>query len=97
MKCFKENVETVPVEEVLTRFLEMKASNEAKDDLLNQPPKTARDNIKNVFSIFIPTEEYFVTPVIVNVNILIFVLMALTGVHIMLPDNQSLIDWGSEF
>jgi len=69
----------------------------AKEDLLNQPPRTSRDKIKNAFSVFIPTEGYFFTPIIVNVNILIFVLMVISGVDIMLPDNESLINWGANF
>ena len=69
----------------------------ADEDLLNQPPQTYREKIKNAFSIFIPTEGYFFTPLIVNVNILIFVLMVISGVDIMLPDNVSLINWGANF
>lgn len=97
LRSFKENVGVVSSEEVSTRFLEIKSSIEAKDDLLNQPPQTSRDKIKNVFSIFIPTEGYFFTPIIVNINILVFVSMVISGVHIMLPDNESLINWGANF
>jgi rhomboid protease GluP len=65
--------------------------------LLNQPPQTSRDKIKNVFSVFIPTEGYFFTPIIVNINILVFAAMVISGVHFMLPDNDSLIKWGANF
>ncbi|MBS1556528.1 MAG: rhomboid family intramembrane serine protease [Bacteroidetes bacterium] len=97
LKGFKENMGAVAPEEVAKRFLEIKSGTEAKDDLLNQPPQTARDKIKNVFSIFIPTEGYFFTPIIVNINILVFAAMVISGVHFMLPDNDSLINWGANF
>lgn len=73
------------------------STDSADEDLHNQPPQTYRDKIKKAFSIFIPTEGYFFTPLIVNVNILIFVLMAISGVDIILPDNVSLINWGANF
>jgi rhomboid protease GluP len=94
---FNENIGILSLEEVSSRYLELKSNMDSKEDLLNQPPLTSRDKIKNAFSIFIPTEGYFFTPLIVNLNILIFLLMVISGVHIILPDNESLINWGANF
>lgn len=49
------------------------------------------------FSIFIPKKGYFITPILVHLNILIFIIMALTGVNIVSPDNDSLLLWGANF
>ncbi|MCP4269697.1 MAG: rhomboid family intramembrane serine protease [Candidatus Brocadiaceae bacterium] len=49
------------------------------------------------FSIFKPTSGYFITPILINLNLLIFILMAVSGVNILLPDNDSLINWGANF
>lgn len=97
LKSFNECIGVVSQEEAATKFLEIKSNIDSSQDLLNQPPQTSRDKIKNVFSIFIPTEGYFLTPIIININILVFILMVISGVHFMLPDNQSLINWGANF
>src|SRR5690606_34795589 len=53
--------------------------------------------IKDFFSIFKPTQGFFITPILLDLNILIFILMAISGVNIMLPDNESLLNWGANF
>jgi len=59
--------------------------------------ETSQGKITSFFSIFIPTEGYLVTPIIVNLNILMFVLMALTGVNVMMPDIESMLAWGANY
>nr|WP_315206884.1 rhomboid family intramembrane serine protease [uncultured Flavobacterium sp.] len=49
------------------------------------------------FSIFIPTKDYFITPILININILIFLLMSFSGVNIFVPKTQDIIDWGGNF
>lgn len=49
------------------------------------------------FSTFIPTKNYFITPILVNLNILIFIIMSLSGVNIFAPKTQDIIDWGGNF
>ncbi|WP_276482419.1 rhomboid family intramembrane serine protease [Paraflavitalea pollutisoli] len=66
-------------------------------DELRQPPPTATDNAKSILSLFIPTKGYFVTPIIVILNIVVFLLMVFSGVHIMEPDSESLLKWGANF
>lgn len=65
--------------------------------VLNVDPASSKDSIKNFFSVFVPNEEFSITPLLLDANILIFVLMAIDGVNIFLPDNQSLLDWGANF
>jgi rhomboid protease GluP len=67
------------------------------EDVLNTTPLNTKQKITNFFSIFIPTEGYFITPIILNLNILIFAVMALSGVGVFQPDNQDLLNWGANF
>ena len=48
-------------------------------------------------TIFKPVAGYFVTPILVNLNILVYVLMVIAGVNFFLPDNESLLRWGADF
>lgn len=67
------------------------------EDVLNTAPLSAKQKINNFFSIFIPTEGYTITPIILNLNILVFAVMAIFGVGIFEPENQDLLNWGANF
>jgi len=67
------------------------------ENYLSQQPISAKGKITGFFSVFMPTNGYFITPVIINLNIAIFVLMVVSGVNFLLPDTQSLIAWGANF
>ncbi|MDP9041369.1 MAG: rhomboid family intramembrane serine protease [Bacteroidota bacterium] len=54
-------------------------------------------NTKGILSIFTPVKGYYVTPILINLNILVFLLMVISGVGIMLPTTQSLLGWGANF
>ncbi|SDD27721.1 rhomboid protease GluP [Mucilaginibacter pineti] len=68
-----------------------------EDDILKLPPPTVSDQIAGFFSFFKPTKTYFITPILVNLNILIFILMVIKGVSFIEPDSQSLLNWGANF
>ncbi|OKS84635.1 rhomboid family intramembrane serine protease [Mucilaginibacter polytrichastri] len=46
-------------------------------------------------SYFVPGEGYFVTPILIGFNILIFILMVCTGVSFFEPNVQSMVAWGA--
>lgn len=46
---------------------------------------------------FMPRKDYFITPIIMDLNILVFVLMVLSGVSPISPDGPSLIQWGADY
>jgi len=52
---------------------------------------------KNIFSIFVPVEGYFITPILIIINILAFIAMSISGVNILMPDSESLLLWGANF
>ncbi len=60
-------------------------------------PSRKTTGIQSVFSIFIPTEGYFITPILININILVFILMLVSGASILQPDNEVLLFWGANF
>jgi len=66
-----------------------------KNVLSKSQPETKK--ISGFFSIFKPVKGYFVTPILININILIFIAMIISGVHFLMPDIQSLVDWGANF
>jgi rhomboid protease GluP len=84
-------------DDVVIKLLEIKAQTHQEETSVNQPLESSRGKIKNIFSIFIPTEGFYVTPVIVNLNIFIFILMTIGGADVFLPDNESLLQWGANF
>jgi len=58
-------------------------------------PRQKQD--RGFWGLFVPSEGFVVTPVILYLNILVFVLMVLGGASILMPDTQILIDWGANF
>jgi len=43
---------------------------------------------------FIPHENYLITPILLYLNVFVFLLMILSGVHFLTPNVESLIGWG---
>ncbi len=46
---------------------------------------------------FIPTKDYYITPILIYINIIVFVLMVISGVGIMDPASEDLINWGANY
>jgi len=61
----------------------------------NESPGTSLEKNRSFLSFFIPREGYYVTPIIVDINILVFILMALSGVSLFEPSVENLITWGA--
>jgi rhomboid protease GluP len=64
-------------------------------DVLLHQQKTSTSHASDILAIFKPVKGYFVTPIILNINLLVFALMAMAGVGILVPDSESLINWGA--
>ncbi len=60
-------------------------------------PLTTKDKLTDFLSIFRPVEGYFVTPIIIILNLAVFVGMVSTGVHFMIPESEDLVKWGANF
>lgn len=54
-----------------------------------------RSSFKDYLQIFIPTKDYFFTPIVIFLNIIVFLLMAIDGTSIIAPAAEDLIQWGA--
>jgi rhomboid protease GluP len=54
-----------------------------------------KGSFKDYLAVFIPTKEYFFTPILIFLNILVFVLMVVDGTNIISPAAEDLIKWGA--
>ena len=70
--------------------LQPKLASQEKD-ILTQPTNDT------FLSFFIPRTNYFITPIVVDLNILIFILMVICGVGFIVPEAQSILKWGANF
>lgn len=85
-------------EELDEAFLELKPQLALpEEDVLQLPPPTGKEQLTGFLSIFKPVEGYFITPILVNLNLLIFIAMIVSGANIILPDNDTLLNWGANF
>lgn len=85
-------------EEIESKLAELRQGYASKeDDILNKPPSTSKEKITDFYSIFKPTEGYFISPILININLLVFIAMLISGVHIFMPENQDLLNWGANF
>ncbi|CCH02811.1 Rhomboid protease gluP [Fibrella aestuarina BUZ 2] len=60
-----------------------------------QPPSTSPSG--SLRDVFWPRPGYVATPILMGINILVFVGMVLTGVNIMSPTGQDLVNWGANY
>jgi len=98
MSKFKYLKEKYSIEQLSDKFSELTISippNE--EELLNQPLKSSKDKITNFHSIFIPKEGFVITPILIDLNIIVFVLMLMNGAGFIVPDNQVLMNWGGNY
>lgn len=67
------------------------------EDELSLPPATKAQQFQDFLSMFKPVKGYFVTPILMNLNILIFILMVVLGAGIFSPESADLLTWGANF
>ncbi len=51
----------------------------------------------DLLAVFKPAKDYFITPIILNLNLAVFLLMAANGVSMAQPDSVSLLTWGANY
>lgn len=67
--------------------------NERKKFLSGKKPK--QDDLVDMFNFLIPKEPHFVTSIILDLNILVYLLMIFSGVHLISPNGLELLEWGA--
>ncbi len=84
-------------EELTARYQSLLENNAiAFDGYLNRLPASG-NQVPGFMAVFKPAKDYFITPILADINILIFILMAISGVNIMEPGNENLLKWGANF
>ncbi|MGE9313481.1 rhomboid family intramembrane serine protease [Niabella sp. CJ426] len=68
-----------------------------EDEVASHEAPAKSQSLKNLLSLFVPVPGFFVTPILINLNILVFIAMVATGVHVLTPDGESLVRWGANF
>ncbi|HQO50186.1 MAG TPA: rhomboid family intramembrane serine protease [Bacteroidales bacterium] len=63
----------------------------------SKSPLAAKSRLAGLSSIMIPVQGYFITPILIILNILFFAVMIISGVHMFLPSHESLLLWGANF
>lgn len=70
----------------------------AAEEIISEEGAQAKSqNFKSLLSIFVPAPGFFITPILINLNILVFIAMIAAGVHVLTPDGESLLRWGANF
>ncbi len=68
-----------------------------QDNSQEEYQEVKKSKNKHPLFAFIPKGHYFFTPIILDINILVFVLMIISGVSPVLPTAESLIGWGANY
>jgi rhomboid protease GluP len=63
----------------------------------NKEKERAISSFYSVFSFLIPTKDYLITPLLLYLNILIFLVMFFSGVSFFSPTTREIIDWGGNY
>lgn len=58
---------------------------------------TEVQEVNRFYEYFIPSQSYIVTPILLYFNLLIFILMVVSGVSPIMPDETDLLNWGANF
>jgi len=97
ISLFNEKRNQMPSEELGAKYSYLREHNFINTGNLTDQQLSPKDQYPGVIDLFIPRKDYFITPLLIDANLLVFLIMALTGVSIMEPDSASLLKWGGNF
>jgi len=66
-------------------------------DSLEETTESTGTKKENFLQILIPHKGYIITPILIYLNIIYWIIMVVNGVHFMEPDNEGLLYWGANF
>lgn len=66
-------------------------------ETLNSNSPTNETNVKDMLSFFMPGEGFYITPIIVDLNILVFIAMVLSGLGFISFRAVDLLSWGANY
>ncbi|KFF16639.1 rhomboid family intramembrane serine protease [Chryseobacterium sp. JM1] len=60
--------------------------------------RTEKDtDLKEIFEFFIPKKDFFITPIIINLNVLVFIAMVIAGFGLISFKGDDLLSWGANY
>ncbi len=68
---------------------------ETERKMFSKGKKPKQDDLAVILNYLIPKGEHFATSIILDLNILVFLLMIFSGIHIISPNGQELLHWGA--
>ncbi|MDJ1500688.1 rhomboid family intramembrane serine protease [Xanthocytophaga agilis] len=71
--------------------------NESEVDRFERSLPPEENELKEIFDLFIPTTDYFVTPILINLNLLVFIVMVCSGLGFISFKGPDLLQWGGNF
>lgn len=69
------------------------SSSEHKRQLQGRKPR--KDDLVEMLRFLIPQREHYATSLILDLNILVFLIMVFSGVHLLYPNGSELLQWGA--
>lgn len=76
----------------------LSTNNEIQPSGSNEETAPKRREKKRSFqALFFPRKGFIATPILIFINVLVFILMVASGVGFMSPDTLSLLKWGADF
>lgn len=69
------------------------SENERKRFLSGKKPK--QDDLVDMLNYLVPKGDHFATSIILDLNIIVFLLMIFSGIHIISPNGLELLQWGA--
>ncbi len=64
---------------------------------INESEKNKHPHAREKYGALIPSKTYVVTPVLIYLNILVFLAMVFSGISVFNPNNERLLQWGGNF
>jgi rhomboid protease GluP len=55
------------------------------------------DDTAGILDVFKPKKDYFITPILLDLNVILFIIMGFSGINILEPDGHSILAWGANF
>jgi rhomboid protease GluP len=52
---------------------------------------------KDIGSVLIPRRDFFATPLLLDISVLVYIGMVATGIHFMSPTGEDLLNWGGNY
>ena len=88
-----EIVEQQPATDEDNRSMEEMAAAVEQDSTANNEAEPAAS--EKWWRLFVPRKGFFVTPILLHINIVLFIAMVVTGADVFAPSTEKLIEWGA--